>query len=564
MGSSKEPQRRTRATSDVSMIPSMNQSESRQRRRSSANTQIAIELADMVVAEDVAVFRELLRRDKLISPPTAPINASTECRADLESTHNVNRSSSQQLAARRQGVKPVAILDDKIEKMAKFEAFRLRNSTRRILDWANHTAETIVEQDEHDDTPISIPGRGHDLIDDTERELFSEASLNKEIPVLLLKALDQHKAILSDSMKVYDLSMDFIRLSQSLREQVAYVKIQQEHCASYLELCAQLRFEWRFRTQELEQMGASERMMDAVGDVSAIIASCSLIDRQFNESKEEYEATVGQLELQGLTSQDGVVFPHLHDDKDETQDSNNGNGREKQNTIRYRRYQSLLKTIDSNTKRLADSGLFIKNQTPRNKAILQVMPAFRVIGGRYSTWKQELQLHSMELRRDLNKISYLRSILYRSKPVKRRASYPMLKRELQARSLIQTDEMSPADGNLISTPLAVVTRNDSSDFAIGRLQTAPIGVSFNFGEFSITPITTNAPDELQSDSTAVERQIAPHNNTALQQTLTFENCIQLDDKQLEIESSLVLDTLIVMKQGALWGLDALRKLLQDD
>ncbi|KAI8924757.1 hypothetical protein BC831DRAFT_463929, partial [Entophlyctis helioformis] len=180
---------------------------------------------------------------------------------------------------------------------------------------ASHVPASPGSSAATDHRPVSVDGAGSlsktsrehvdsmAASDRSETSAMHDASTSdyeSQLPLLVTRALDQHKAILATAMKSYDVSIHFTKASQALKDEVSHAKMLQDACEEQLELLAQMRFEYRFRRQELDQLGVPDRMRDAVNDLGALFLACANMEQGFVEAKEEYETTIARVGLRGL------------------------------------------------------------------------------------------------------------------------------------------------------------------------------------------------------------------------------------------------------------------------
>eukprot|EP00842_Homolaphlyctis_polyrhiza_P007081 jgi/Hompol1/962/HPOL_005474-RA len=265
--------------------------------------------------------------------------------------------------------------------------------------------------------------------------------MDEQIPHLIHKALLQNRAILANAMQVYDISIQFSEVSQRLLREVSHIKIVQDSCAQQLEVLSQLKFEFKFRRQEIQQLDSSHRLLDLVSDLEPLLQECSAMEQMFMDTREECELVIAQLDQFGLLDPDAM--PARADSSDdmygegldrEAAADDDGSG---SNQLRRsdgeslsdfnvrRKFDRMVRRVRMNDQRIARLEAVIREQLPRNNAITGTLPRLATMATNFSMWSQDARLASLDIQQELDKIAMIRKHLDGLNRGKRRSSWPL-------------------------------------------------------------------------------------------------------------------------------------------
>ncbi|KAJ8327578.1 hypothetical protein O5D80_003934 [Batrachochytrium dendrobatidis] len=293
----------------------------------------------------------------------------------------------------------------------------------------------------------------------------SAAEIEQLLPGLICQALDQHKSILSAAMTIYDISTHFTEINQSLFDKVVKVKALQGVCQDRLEALAQLRFEYRFRRQELDQLGIPVRPLCVLSDLTLQFRDCTLIEQAFSDAREEYEMTLDQLTYNGLIDPHSAAvctseiageheFKLLENSEPLVQRMDES----KLEFVQRQRYTRLTLTVQLNSVRLQALSATIEEQLLRNRIILAITPLLSTIEQRYAMCTQNAENVTNNVKEELEKIERLKSGIPVARKIKRRATFPsVLNEQVSPEFLEQLKSYSPL-GNSTSTLINPTTQ----------------------------------------------------------------------------------------------------------
>ncbi|KAL2914950.1 hypothetical protein HK105_205493 [Polyrhizophydium stewartii] len=273
--------------------------------------------------------------------------------------------------------------------------------------------------------------------------LPSVTEMEANLPLLISRALEQHRAILSTAMKVYDVSIQFTEINQALLGEAAHVKTLQDACDEQVQQLAQMRFEYRFRRQELDQLGATSTMVNVLADLSMLFQGCTSMEREFADTREEYETMLQRLEKEGIldpasdsaspvAQAGGSFLPDMDSSSAMMLVGNNASqqgllqrqwSESETDFVLRRKYDKMLHTVRLNDDRLRRLHETIEQQLPRNRLMMSVLPLLRGFGSRYSSWIQDARLMALEIKQELDKILLIRERTPAQRRVKRRATW---------------------------------------------------------------------------------------------------------------------------------------------
>ncbi|KAH6571527.1 hypothetical protein BASA62_003849 [Batrachochytrium salamandrivorans] len=261
----------------------------------------------------------------------------------------------------------------------------------------------------------------------------SMVEMEKNLPELICMALDQHRSILATAMSVYDISIRFTEINQLLLDKVAQTNSLQDKCRESLETLAQLRFEHRFRRQELGQLGIPSNMTDILSDLTSQFHDCTVIEQAFSDTKEEYEMTLAQLDYHGLIDPHTLPISSTDNISKLEMDLVEASKRPlvqwpKESDAEFslrKKYTRLTYTVRLNEDRLRKLHETLRQQLPRNDTILAVLPLLGVIGQRYTMWTLSAQTLTSNVNSELKRIMLLKSRQpTNTRSFKRRATFP--------------------------------------------------------------------------------------------------------------------------------------------